>query len=102
MIILVVTFLLSVLYEYLISVRKYVNEKYLASYSEIKIPVFNKLMVTLYYTILAITSYLVMFSLMSVSFWVALSLIIGNSIGFYLFTLRNESKVGNLYENLNQ
>ncbi len=81
------------------------NDKYLTSYknSVLKLPVKNKLILTLYYTVLAIASYLVMFSLMSVSFWVALTLIVGNSIGFYFFTLKKESnsRTSSLYENLN-
>ncbi len=99
-----VTFFISILYAYLISIRNYVNDKYITNYqsSELKLPAINKLLVTLYYAALAITSYIVMFSLMSVSFWVAISLIIGNSIGFYFFNLKKENKIGNLYENLNQ
>ena len=50
----------------------------------------GRLVYTIYYSGIGLMSYLVMFTLMSVSFWVAIALLLGNVVGFFLFGLEKE------------
>ncbi len=81
---LVVAFLLSLCFELFLSLRQRLFEKY-KSESVSTLSLKRKLILTLFYTVVAILSILHMFFLMSCNFYIVICLIFGNVIGYLVF-----------------
>lgn len=77
---------MGVLYEYIISNKLAITKKYMTKHnSNDSLPIENKLILSSYNGVISLLSYLLMFCLMSVSFWVAICLIFGSTLGYFLF-----------------
>ncbi len=88
---LVVAFLLSLCFELFLSLRQRLFEKY-QSESVSALSLTNKLVLTLFYTVVATLSIVHMFFLMSCNVYIVICLILGNVIGYLLFGLNIKRK----------
>ena len=91
---LVLSFILSILFEFILGLR----QKFIGMYKERSVNEIlylkEKLILTCFYSIAVILSVMHMFFLMSCNFWIILCLIIGNTIGYLLFGLNVSKKRG--------
>lgn len=91
---LVLSFILSILFEFILGLR----QKFISMYKERSVNetlyLKEKLILTCFYSIAVILSVMHMFFLMSCNFWIILCLIIGNTIGYLLFGLNVSKKRG--------
>lgn len=88
---LVVSFLLSFLFELFLSLRQKLFENY-QSEAVSALSIKNKLILTLFYTVAALLSILHMFFLMSCNLYIILCLILGNVLGYLIFGLNIKRK----------
>ena len=92
---LVASFILSLLFEFILGLR----QKFISMYKERSVNetlyLKEKLILTCLYTMTVLLSVIQMFFLMSYNLWIILCLILGNIIGYFLFGLNTSKKRGN-------